>query len=201
MLVKNFSGLDSVMPNLPVINMLNTKYIIFDPNKPPIENYHAAGHAWFAGAIRVVENANEEMEALAGIDPSETVLIDRRYADRVGNVRGGNPGSSVDLLDYRPNRLTYRAVVTGGEGLAVFSEIWYPKGWKAFIDGREADILRVNYLLRALVVQEGEHEILFRFEPASYYTGNKIALASSLILFAALAGALFFRIKRKFNSF
>ena len=95
----------------------------------------------------------------------------------------------LSLKSYKPNELVYR-YTAGGERLAVFSEIYYPAGWKCFVDGNESRHFRANYVLRAMVVPGGEHEIRFAFEPASYSTGNKVSLASSILLFLLVADIL-----------
>ncbi|MCW0482695.1 YfhO family protein [Gaoshiqia sediminis] len=180
-------AIDSVMRSLSVVNMLNTKYIIYDPNRAPLQNHHALGHAWFVDEVKLVEDANEEIAALAGFDAAEEALVDQRFSEMLKDMQFGGAGESqIELLEYRPNYLKYKARAKN-TSLAVFSEIYYPKGWKAYIDGQETDHLRANYVLRALPVPAGEHEIEFRFEPASYFTGNKISLASSLLLILALA--------------
>lgn len=183
-------SLDSLLRSLPVINMLNTKYIIYNPQNPPLENHHACGHAWFVDEVLPVADANEEIAALEGLDPAREAVVDRRFAEALTDADPGGAGKSVIVLqEYRPNYLKYRATVSSGKPLAVFSEIWYPKGWKAFIDGEETPVVRANYLLRALAIPAGNHDVEFRFEPASYRIGNKVSLAGSLILLLTLAGA------------
>ncbi|MEL7588803.1 MAG: YfhO family protein [Prolixibacteraceae bacterium] len=195
---KSPETIDSLMQSLPVINMLNTKYIIYDPNSPPLRNAYALGHAWFVDDMQLVEDANEEIAALRNFDPAEKALVDRRFADDLKDVQfGGGRESSVTLEEYQPNYLKYKATVGGGKPLAVFSEIWYPKGWKAFVDGEEVNIIRVNYLLRALAIPEGEHQVEFRFEPASYAAGNTVSLASSLILLVLLGGVVLAGLKKR----
>ncbi|MGV8092781.1 MAG: hypothetical protein AB2L24_13070 [Mangrovibacterium sp.] len=195
---KSPESIDSLLKASPAMNMLNTRYIIFNPNSAPLENFHARGHAWFVDDMQLVENANEEIAALKDLDPARKAVVDQRFAEELKDVQFGGAGeSSIELKEYKPNYLKYKATVGSGKPLAVFSEIWYPKGWKAFIDGEETSIVRANYLLRALLVPQGEHEVEFRFEPASYYAGNKVSLASSLILLLALAGVVFVEIKKK----
>ena len=184
---QNPSSIDSVMQSLSVINMLNTKYVIYNPDSGPLPNNYALGHAWFVNDVKVVEDANEEIAALTDFDARETAIVDQRFSAQLKNVDpSGVNESTIRLLEYKPNYLKYQAHVSKGEPLAVFSEIYYPKGWKASIDGKETDHLRVNYVLRALPVPAGDHEIEFRFEPDSYFIGNKISLASSLLLIVAL---------------
>jgi len=189
--------LDSVLSSLSVINMLNTRYVIYDPNSSPLENQYALGNAWFVNDFKMVANANEEMEALSNFDASEEVIVDERFADQLKDVQlGTGHNSQIELSEYQPNYLKYNAKVSGGTALAVFSEIYYPKGWDAFIDGQKADYMRANYVLRSMAVPEGEHVIEFKFEPASYLIGNKFSLASSLILILAAAGLIFVEWKR-----
>jgi hypothetical protein len=195
---KSPEAIDSLLKVSPAMNMLNTKYIIYDPNSPPLENHHIRGHAWFVDDMQLVENANEEIAALKDLDPAGKAVIDRQFAGELKDIQFGGAGeSSIELKEYQPNYLKYKATVGSGKPLAVFSEIWYPKGGKAFIDGKETSIVRANYLLRALLVPQGEHEVEFRFEPSSYYTGNQVSLASSLILLLALAGVVFVEFKKK----
>jgi uncharacterized membrane protein YfhO len=124
--------------------------------------------------------------------------VDQRFAEELKDVQFGGAGeSTIELTEYKPNYLKYKATVGNGKPLAVFSEIWYPKGWKAFIDGEETPVFRADYLLRALLIPQGEHEVEFRFEPESYFMGNKVSLASSLILLLALAGVAFVEFKKK----
>lgn len=197
---KSPEAIDSLLKSSPAMNMLNTRYIIFDPNSAPLENFHATGHAWFVGDMQVVENANEEIAALESLDPAKKAVVDQRFAGDLKNVQFGGAGeSTIKLTEYKPNYLKYKATVGNGKPLAVFSEIWYPKGWKAFIDGEETSIIRANYLLRALVIPQGEHEVEFRFEPQSYYLGNKVSLASSLVLMLAVAGIGFVEFKKRKN--
>ncbi len=180
--------------NLNVLNMLNTKYIIVPGDKKqPVarQNPSALGNAWFVNKFRIVENPDEEIGALTDFDPSQEAIVDKRFEEY---LQGLNPGidsaSSISLISYLPNDLIYESSTTK-EGLAVFSEIYYKEGWKAFIDGKETPYIRVNYVLRALRIPAGEHKIEFKFHPQLYYTGQKISLASSIILlllFFGLAG-------------
>jgi len=107
-----------------------------------------------------------------------------------------SPDDRIEMSDYLPNKLTYRSSAAA-ERLAVFSEIYYEKGWKVTIDGEPADHIRANYLLRGLVVPEGEHTIVFEFRPSTYYTGEKIAYAGSILLLLFFAGAVYLELRRK----
>lgn len=188
---------DSVFANLGVINMLNTRYFIYDLNNPPIPNPHAMGNAWFVNDYKTVANADEEIAALKEIDPKNEVLIDKRFSEFVGNKKfQKDETGSIILTEYKPNYLKYTAK-SGAEQLAVFSEIYYAKGWDAFIDGTKVPHFRVNYILRGLVLPAGDHTVEFKFHPKSYYTGNTVSLASSLLLVLAVVGYAFSEYRKK----
>ena len=176
---------------------MNTKYLIYDLNQAPLRNPYPMGNAWFTDNYKIVENADEEIETLKVTDPAKIAVIDKRFKNFVeGKQFSKDQSASVKLTEYKPNFLTYTAN-TKSEQLAVFSEIYYDKGWKAFINGEEVPHFRVNYILRALIVPPGENIIEFKFEPESYYIGNKISLASSLLLIIILAGYVVYEIKRR----
>jgi hypothetical protein len=178
--------------NMDVLNMLNTKYFIVpDNNRQPVAKYNAdaLGNAWFAENYRIVSNADAEIEALSDFNPRNEAIVDERFEQFVAGKDFSTDSSSfIKLDDYKPNYLTY-SVNCYNEKLAVFSEIYYPKGWNAYIDGELTDHFRVNYVLRAMVIPNGEHVVEFKFEPRSYTLGNKISMASSLalIIFLILA--------------
>jgi hypothetical protein len=188
---------DSVFMELPVINMLNTRYIIYDLNSTPLGNPEAFGNAWFVAGYREVKNADEEIEVLNQLDPKSEAVIDKRFTGFVqGKKFQKDESGSIVLTEYQPNYLKY-AAKAASEQLAVFSEIYYDKGWKAFVDGKEVPHFRVNYILRGMVLPAGEHTVEFKFHPKSYYTGNKISLASSLLLLLAIAGFAFGEYRKK----
>lgn len=195
---QNPANMDSTLNSLEVVNMLNTRYVIYDPNSAPLQNPYALGNAWFVNDFKTIANANEEIDALKNFKAGEEAIVDERFADQLKDVKiGTGHNSKIKLDEYKPNYLKYSASVSGGTALAVFSEIYYPEGWDAFIDGQKVDYLRANYVLRALAVPEGQHTIEFRFEPSSYAIGNKISLASSLILILAAAGLIFIEVRKK----
>ena len=203
-LTSNFtslSAIDSALQSLPVLNMLNTKYVIYSPETAPIQNYYALGHAWFVDDVTMVENADEEIAALSSIDPSSEAIIDQCFAEQLANISSDEAaGSQIEMIEYMPNYLKYNAQVNSGTLLAVFSEIYYPKGWTAYIDGVEFEHLRANYVLRALPIPEGVHEVEFKFEPESYFIGDKVSLASSIILLLAMAAVGFMEFRKKVNN-
>jgi hypothetical protein len=188
---------DSVFRLLTAINMLNTKYFIYDLNAQPLRNTSAWGNAWFATDYKIVANADEEIKRLEDIRSKESVLVDKRFSRLVENKNFKNdPSAMVSLTEYKPNYLKY-SFVSGSEQLTVFSEIYYKEGWKAYIDGKETPHFRVNYILRALVVPAGNHQIEFKFHPSSYYSGNKVSLAGSILLLLAVAGYFVSEFRKK----
>jgi hypothetical protein len=190
--------IDSTFSRLPVLNMLNTKYFIYNPEAPPLVNSHALGNAWFVGSYKWVKNADEEIASLKSFDPAKAAIIDQRYKNDVPANFAIQPdtGASIKLVEYEPNRLLYKTQAKT-EQMAVFSEIFYDKGWNAYVDGKLTPHFRANYTLRAMLVPAGEHSIEYRFEPKTYYDGEKISLASSILLILVVMGAFSFEIYRK----
>lgn len=171
-----------ILANLPVINMLNTRYLIYDLNNPPFRNTFALGNAWFVSDYKIIENADEEILAIRSFDSRVMAIIDKRFEDFVQNKTFLNQKTgNIVLTDYQPNNLKYSFNSTS-ERLTVFSEIYYDKGWNAYVDGVKVPHFRVNYILRALVIPEGSHQIEFKFEPKSYFFGTKISYISSTLL-------------------
>lgn len=183
-----YSSLTQSLSTDPILNMLNTKYIIVDANSNPIENRSAYGNAWFVKDYELVNTADEEIIKLAQIEPSEMAVIAKEFAPIVQD-RGINfdDSATIQLISYAPNKLEYRTRAKD-EQLAVFSEIYYPKGWHVYVDGQEVEHFRTDYVLRAMFVPAGEHVITFEFRPDSYFVGSKISAASSGLLLFALFG-------------
>jgi hypothetical protein len=179
--------------NMDVLNMLNTKYfIVGGQNEQPraMLNDEALGNAWIVEEYRLVENADEEIAALNDFDPATTAIVDKRFEHLLeGFQPGSDPNAIIELASYKPNELIYR-FQSGQDELAVFSEIYYDKGWNAYIDGEKMPYLRANYVLRAMQVPAGRHEIVWKFEPEVYHTGGKISLIASLIVILVFFGAL-----------
>lgn len=171
-----------------ILNMLNTKYIIYNPDAPPLVNNYALGNAWFVENAVFAENANSELEILNKTNTSKSAVIDKVFSDHLKSPTYDlSEGDKIELKSYQPNELVYK-YSSGGERLAIFSEIYYPRGWKSYVDGKESSHFRADYVLRAMVVPEGEHEIRFVFDPDSYKTGNRVSLASSILLILLAAG-------------
>ena len=186
-----------------VINMLNTKYVIFNPNAQPFPNANALGNAWVVNDIRWVSTPNEEIDAIAVTNLAHAAIINREFAQQVGNYQlTDSIVPEVILEDYQPNKLCYkfRGASTGATDanyLVVFSEIWTEKGWKMYVDGQEQPLLRANYILRAALIPGGEHDIVMEYAPKAYKVGNTVSFVSSLIMILGLIGALIYTFKPK----
>ncbi|RSK49367.1 YfhO family protein [Hymenobacter rigui] len=185
--------------NTAVLNMLNTRYVIVPGEQGQPQqvqrNPGALGNAWFVGQVQKVQNPDEEIKALTGLNTAATAVVDASKFP-LSQTTFPTEGSTIALTKYTPNALTYRANAAQA-GLVVFSEIYYADGWKAFIDGKEVPYLRANYVLRALQVPAGNHTIEFRFEPSEYAIGNTVSMVSSVLLIAALLVALFYALKHR----
>jgi len=187
--------------NMNVYNMLNTKYFIVPDEKggqPQMQiNMQAMGNAWFVNNAHMVNNADEEIDALTNFVPAETAIYDKRFENQVkGHIISKDTLTTIALTDYKPNHLTYKSE-TSREQLAVFSEIYYDKGWNAYIDGKLVPYFRANYVLRAMIVPAGNHTIEYKFEPKIYKTGEKISYASSILLVLLALGGIGLMAKRK----
>lgn len=189
-------------PNMEILNMLNAKYFITPDqqgNKVAQPNPQAYGHAWFVKSFKLVPNADAEMAALRTVNLREEAVIDQKFASQLNGLKPATDSTAkISLISYKPNELVYETNANA-EGLAVFSEIYYNvrNEWQVTIDDKPADMLRADYILRALRVPAGKHTIKFRFEPVSVATGKKIDLVSSLLLVGLVAGALFVESKGK----
>ena len=190
--------------HLPVIGMLNAKYIVTpgEDGQPQVQvNPYALGNAWFVEDLLVVDGANAESDALNDIDPATTAVVDRPFEAFVTNAHPGvAEDADVRLTSYTPKQLDYE-YTTSQPGTLVFSEIYYPHGWKATIDGQPVDHYRVDYTLRALNVPAGSHHITFLFDPDSVRKGDRIAVACVIVMYALMLGAVawgsYGRIRRK----
>lgn len=188
--VKNSSALDSVFLGTNALNMLNTRYLIYNPTAPALPNSRALGNAWLVDKYRIVDNADQEIAAISQIDPARQVVVNKKFAnDLNGLVFQRDTNAMITLTSYSPNKVEYNFRGEGAQ-LAVFSEIYYPKGWNAYIDGKNVSYFQADYVLRAMVVPGGTHKIEFRFEPKSFILGSTISTWSSLILLLLLIGIL-----------
>jgi hypothetical protein len=182
---------------IPSLDMLNTKYIIYNSSALPLINMKATGNAWFVENPIIVENANKEISFVKSFNPLKEAAIDRIFKDQI--TKSSYPvldNEKIELVTYRPDELIYKYSARE-EKLAVFSEIYYPAGWKCYIDGKESNHFRTDWVLRGMIVPAGDHEIKFTFRPTSYYLGNKVSLASSVLLILLITGYLFTKLNRR----
>ena len=165
--------------NMAVLNMLNTKYFITPKGKVQ-QNPGAMGNAWFVNKINLVANADAEIMALDGFSPANTAIVDSRFSDQM-IIKLDNDQASISLTEYKPNYLKYNST-SPKNGIAIFSEIFYDKGWNAYINGELKPHFRANYVLRGMQIPAGNHLVEFKFEPDSYFVSERIAFASSILL-------------------
>ena len=190
-------ALQFAMKQQQTLNMLNTKYIIYDPNSEPIENPCAFGNAWIVDNIKWVQTPNEEYAALANTDLRRTAIVNKEFESQIGNLTSGSDTTGqITLTEYKPNKLTYHFKAANDQ-MVVFSEIWSDTGWKLFVDGEEKTIIRSDYLLRSAFIPSGDHQIVMEYTPKAWKVGNAIQLASSLILVLGLIVAIVFSFKKK----
>lgn len=173
--------------NMEVLNMLNTKYFIQnrDGVPQPVLNPGAYGNAWFVDEVQLVESAKQESDALNVLDLRHSAVADAKFAPLV-KVREGACEGSIELLSYAPDRLVYHSS-SSSDATAVFSEIYYPYGWKSYIDCEPSEHFRADYVLRAMTVPAGEHEIVFEFRPDSLYKGYKVNALFKAVMYVFIA--------------
>jgi hypothetical protein len=186
--------------NFEALHMLNTKYIIFpsEEGNPQIQlNAEANGNAWFVNEMKMVSSADEEIIALDSLNTKEVAVVNDVFKDEFSNfTMQKDSTATIALINYKANEISYKSE-TNSEQLAVFSEMYYKNGWNAYIDGILTPHIRVNYVLRALKVPAGEHEIVFKFEPTVIKTGNTITLTSYALLLLIPLGWFFVQKKEK----
>ncbi len=186
----------------PVLNMLNMKYAVASPDNPVvIENENAMGNAWFVDSVMIAQDPNEESAALSTIDLSKTLVTDVKFAEHVKGFKPGHDSTAaIKLTDYAPDFVEYD-YTAAEDGLVVFSEIYYPYGWNAYIDGNPADHFRANYTLRAMNVPSGKHHIRFEFRPQTIEKWGKVSVACkylmNLIILSIVGIAIFKIVKRR----
>lgn len=195
---------EAIRADYRTLDMLNARYVIDmeteDDGKTRrptlVRNENALGNAWFVGSVNYVETPDEEMEALATLDPATEAVAGTSFREILGNPSvSPAPGDTITLTSYTPNRMTYSAKTTS-DAVAVFSEIYFPWGWKAQIDGKDVPLARVNYVLRALAVPAGQHTIVMSFDPDSLHYTGATAYACVTLIYLLVAGAIampFFR--------
>lgn len=187
--------------NEDVLDMLNTRYVITrdgDQKSERIQRRNtAAGNAWFVEKVTFVKDNEEEMQAINGFDPRKEAFIHEEFKSSLDEKRLSRAdNASIALTSYRPDRLVYEYSAPR-DAMAVFSEVWYDKGWKAYVDGEERPILRANYVLRAMQLPGGNHKVEFKFEPQSYHLGETISLIASILLVVGLGVTIWLETKQK----
>ncbi len=192
------TGIDMLL-NSPVLRMLNTKYLIFQASEQgvlPMSRH--LGNAWFIRELLLVDGPDQALDTLGTLPLERVAVVEPPFADYLqGWTYQPDSTASITLSDYAPNRLIYQSRAAT-EQFAVFSEIYYNdhKGWKAYLDGKPVPHIRVNYVLRAMRIPAGEHTIEFRFEPGSYYKGEKISLAASVLILLLFFGVIGWKIRQ-----
>lgn len=189
-----------------VLNMLNTKYFVLPAGRNgeaiPIQNPYAYGNAWFVKNVSYVANANEEIETLYDINPRETAVVDKRFEETLKGVTTNNTDSlaSITLTSYSPNHLVYETT-NENDGIAIFSEIYYPDGWQVTIDGQPATLARANYILRALHLPAGKHVVEMKFDPQSLHLTEGIAYGALVLLLIGIITAICLTYTKKNRSY
>jgi len=174
--------------NIQVLNMLNARYFIID-DQTVQQNPDALGNAWFVDSLTYVNNADEEMAFLDNFNPARSAVADAKFKEQLGQAQAVQPGDTIYETSYAPNHLTYKSHSANG-GLAVFSEIYFPWGWKVSVDGKPVEMGRVNYVLRALQLPAGDHEIDFKYDPDEVNKTQSWATISVIIIYLLLLLAL-----------
>ena len=181
--------------NMQVLSMLNAKYFIVQNQQSgellAQRNPSAMGNAWFVKELKWVANPDSELNALTNFNPSLTAVVDKKWEkDLQSGAFQFDSTATIKLKSYKADELVYEAQAATAQ-MTVFSEIYYPKGWNAYVDGKLTPHLGVNYVLRGMVLPAGKHEVVFKFEPEAYYKGEKIAMAGSILLFLFVIAGVF----------
>jgi len=187
--------------NQDVLDMLNAKYFILrDPQNGSYKmqrNATALGNAWLVKGVQFVQNADQEMKAINSFDPKNEAIVDEQYKALIDTTRlGADPSAFIKMENYHPDHIEY-SYSAPRDVIAVFSEIYYDKGWNMYIDGVKKPYFRADYVLRAAQLEAGNHKVEFKFEPQSYYLGEKISLAGSILLLAFLGLGFYTENKKK----
>ena len=186
-------AMNASLMQMKIFNMLNTRYFIYNLDAPPLINYNALGNAWFVPGFEIVINADREMTALNDFNPQYQAIINQEFEPYLeGYANGYDSAGYINLTTYIPDHLTYEYSLNRDQ-LTLFSEIYYKKGWQAYVDGEPIPYFRANYVLRAAILPAGEHTFEFIFEPRSFYVGYEISFISSLFLI----GLILFYLMRK----
>jgi len=178
--------------DLHIVSMLNAKYIVTsaeDGSATPMRNPGALGNAWYVSSVVNAQTPNEECSSIGSVDLATTMVVGDDYKQYVADFKPAAEGSIIKLTSYAPDVLTYKSQ-SSDDGTVVFSEIFYPYGWKAYIDGKPAEIFRANYLLRAMNIPAGQHDIRMEFRPDSVRKGDRLATVFIMIMYATVLGVI-----------
>lgn len=184
--------------NMPVFDMLNTKYFITgNPSDPQVQtNPGALGNAWFVKAVKLVNTPLEEMNALNNFHPKDTAVADKEYQNVIKYDNRFDSTASIRLIKNDNDYIQYESN-NSRNGFGVFSEVFYDRGWKAFIDGKETPIAKVNYVLRGLSIPSGKHNIEFKFEPQAHKIGSTFTSIFQIVMLLLLAAAIYVTVRKK----
>jgi len=197
---RSMDTVDSALSHIPLMNMLNTRYIKYSSEAPPIDNSkNAFGNAWFVNEITLVTTADEEMAALGKTDLRNTAIVRESFKAIAKAPTELDSTASIELTEYATKRLTFKSNCNVSSPV-VFSEIYYPEGWICRVDGNEVPVFRANYILRGIEVPAGEHMIEWSFEPASYKRGNTINYIGSFSLLIFVLGIFGLNLKSGIKS-
>ena len=189
-------------PNMGVLNMLNTKYFLIpDPKTGQVQvqqNPNALGPVWLVKNIVWVDGPVQEINKLDSIHPKEYAIVDKQFASSISTPPAFDSIATIKMVRYNNDTIQY-SFSTSKPQFAVFSEIYYPKGWNAYIDGKLASYCRTNYTLRGMFIPAGKHIIDFRFEPSSYKIGNQISYMASILLWGTMVGAVLMVILNRYK--
>jgi hypothetical protein len=186
--------------NMAVYNMLNTKYfIVSDPQtgKPVAQlNPNAFGNCWLVKGIKFVDNADQEMAALDNTDLKDTAVVENKFKSKITTTPKYDSIGYIKLVENKNDVINYKFSAPTPQ-FAVFSEVYYPKGWDVFIDGMKADYVRTDYVLRGMIIPAGNHNIEFRFEPQSFYTGRLISIIANILVALLLIATIVYYARKK----
>ncbi|MBO4331773.1 MAG: hypothetical protein J5875_01255 [Paludibacteraceae bacterium] len=202
--VKTQADVDSLFTQTPALNMLNMRYLILNEGNAPLVNKNALGNAWFVQNYKLLSDtaisgvaysaSDLQMRMLSSVDLGRTALVENQFKNEVdGKKIGFDPEASIVLTSYKPNELVYKSK-SKANSLAVFSEVYYPKAWTAYIDGQEVPHFRSDWLLRSLVIPAGEHSVVFKCEAKTYWTLRTVSSMVSLVLLLLFIGGIAYKL-------
>ncbi len=193
---KTLTDVQAPLAKLGVLNMLNMKYLIYNPEAMPITNPYANGTQWFVRKVVPVANSSEALHKVGQIDTKHEFIVENSAVASLPASFGKDTTATISLKKYEPNHLVY-TYKSASDQVAVFSEIYYDKGWNAYVNGAKVPYFKADYLLRGIALKPGQYDIEFKFEPTSYSTGNTISYGSSILLILIILGGGFVAWKKR----